>query len=221
MGPHGVSLEISHERVNLNAATLRQIIGLAYSIQRVRVLGGPDWLDSEFYDIVAKAKSAYPSRDDFLAMLQMLLADRFKLAIHKEVKELTEYVLVVGKHGAKLKDASDDEKTGIAPSITPDGVRQISFSRMPLSGLVNLLANQIGSPVLDQTGLKGLYDFKIDWAITSTGIQPTDAGNPIQAAEPGMALFDTLNVQLGLTLQSKKGSAEVLIVDRAQRASEN
>jgi uncharacterized protein (TIGR03435 family) len=118
-------------------------------------------------------------------MLRTLLADRFKLALHRDLKELTEYELVVGKHGAKLKASSDDEKTGIAPGITPAGVRQISFTKMPLSGLVNLLANQLGSPVLDQTELKGLYDFKIDWAMASPGIQPTDAGNPIPAAEPG------------------------------------
>jgi uncharacterized protein (TIGR03435 family) len=216
-----VSVEISHERVTLNAATLRQIIGLAYSIQRVRVFGGPDWLDSEFYDIIAKAENPNPSRAEILVMLQTLLADRFKLAVHREGKELTEHVLVVGKHGAKLKEASDDEKTGIAPGITPAGVRQISFSKMPLSGLVNLLANQLGSPVLDRTELKGLYDFKIDLAVASPGIQPADAGNPIQAAEPGVALFDALNEQLGLLLQQKKANAKVLVIDHVQKASEN
>src|SRR6266567_5912341 len=86
-------------------ARLRQIIGLAYAIQRVRVQGGPSWLDTEQYVIAAKAESADASWDQVRTMLQTLLADRFKLAVHRETKELDVYSLAVGKNGPKLQEA--------------------------------------------------------------------------------------------------------------------
>src|SRR5262245_13496602 len=86
-GPHLVSLIINHDRLNIEAAELRQIVGLAYAIQRVRVLGGPDWADSDQFDIIAKAE-AESTRDEMRGMLQALLAERFKLMVHRETKEV-------------------------------------------------------------------------------------------------------------------------------------
>src|SRR5689334_8924760 len=81
-GPHVVSLIINHGRLNIEAAELRQIVGLAYAVQRIRVLGGPGWADSEQFDIAAKAESADATRDEIRSMLQTLLAERFKLVVH-------------------------------------------------------------------------------------------------------------------------------------------
>src|SRR5258708_36847225 len=82
VGPHAVGLRPSHGRITIEAATLRQMIGLAYRVQRVLVQGGPSWYDSEMYDVVAKAESADATVDQMRPMLQTLLADRFKLAVH-------------------------------------------------------------------------------------------------------------------------------------------
>src|SRR5580658_11215853 len=86
-GAHVVSLIVNHGKLNIEAAELRQIVGLAYAIQRVRVLGGPRWADSDQFDIVAKAGSADATRDEIRSMLQTLLAERFKLVVHREAEE--------------------------------------------------------------------------------------------------------------------------------------
>src|SRR5207302_10199320 len=85
-GPHVVSLIVNHGRLNIEAAELRQIVGQAYAIQRVRVLGGPDWADADQFDIAAKAASPDATRDEIRSMLQTLLAERFRLVVHSETR---------------------------------------------------------------------------------------------------------------------------------------
>src|SRR5437588_8410537 len=87
-GPHVVSLIINHGRLNIEAAELRQIVGQAYAMQRVRVLEGPGWADLDQFDIVAKAESTEATRYEIRSMLQTLLADRFKLVVHRETKRV-------------------------------------------------------------------------------------------------------------------------------------
>src|ERR1700704_1885877 len=137
VGPHVVSLIISHGRVNIEAAELRQIVGLAYAIQRVRVLGGPGWADSDQFDIAAKAESADATRDEIRTMLQTLLAERFKLVVHRETKEIPAYSLVLAKSGSKLKAAAPDRRSGMANSVGPSGERQTVFESSSLKVLVN------------------------------------------------------------------------------------
>jgi uncharacterized protein (TIGR03435 family) len=120
-GPHVVSLIINHGRLNIEAAELRQIVGLAYGVQRIRVLGGPGWADSDQFDIAAKAESADATRDEIRSMLQTLLVERFKLVVHREAKELPAYSLVVAKSGSKLKVAAPDRKSGMADTVGPSG----------------------------------------------------------------------------------------------------
>src|SRR5882724_9832691 len=96
-GPHVVSLIVNRERLKIEAAELRQIVGLAYAIQRVLVLGGPGWADSDQFDIIAKAESPDATRDEIRTMLQTLLAERFKLVVHREAKEVPVYSLILAK----------------------------------------------------------------------------------------------------------------------------
>lgn len=201
-GPHVVSLIINHERLNIEAAELRQIVGLAYAIQRVRVLGGPSWADSDQFDIVAKAESAGATRDEIRSMLQTLLAERFKLVVHRETKQATSYSLVVAKSGLKLKEASPDRKSALADTVSPSGARQTVLEASPLKVLVNMLANTLDSPVVDKTGVNGLYDFTVVWP------------------DSGSSLVDSLD-QLGLKLAAKKEAVEVLVIDRAEKPSSN
>lgn len=116
-GPHVVSLIINHGRLDIEAAELRQIVGLAYAVQRIRVRGGPEWADSDQFDIAAKAESADPTRDEIRTMLQTRLAERFKLVVHRETKELPAYTLVLAKGGSKLKVATPEKKSGMADSV--------------------------------------------------------------------------------------------------------
>jgi uncharacterized protein (TIGR03435 family) len=201
-GPHVVSLIINHERLNIEAAELRQIVGLAYGIQRIRVLGGPGWADSDQFDIVAKAESADATRDEMRSMLQTLLAERFKLAVHRETKEIPAYSLVLAKSGSKLKESTPDTKSGLANTVRPTGEQLTIFESSPLRILVNMLANTLGSPVVDKTGLDGLYDYTFEWP---------DAGS---------SLFASVD-QLGLKLEAKKAPVEVVVMDRAEHPSAN
>lgn len=201
-GPHVVSLIINHGRLNIEAAELRQIVGQAYAIQRVRVLGGPAWADSDQFDITAKAESADATRDDIRGMLQKLLADRFKLAVHHENKEISAYSLVVAKGGAKLAAAKPGAKSGMTEGVAPGGGQQWVFAASPLKGLVNGLANTLDAPVVDKTALDGLYDFTFQWP------------------GAGSSLFASLD-QLGLKLEAKKERVDFLVIDRAERPSGN
>jgi uncharacterized protein (TIGR03435 family) len=216
--PGGMKMTFRHGMLNVDIAALRQIIGAAYAIQRVRVQGGPSWLDTEQYVIAAKAGNADASWDQARTMLQTLLADRFKLAVHRETKELDVYSLVVGKGGSKLQEAKEDEKTDTTQGRTQSGV-QMTFQKMPIGGLVNAVANILGSPVLDKTGLKGFYDFKLEW--TPDGFRKPGTDTLAQPVDAAPDLIGALQEQLGLKLEKKKGPGEVLVVDHAERASEN
>uniref|UniRef100_Q01ND0 Uncharacterized protein n=1 Tax=Solibacter usitatus (strain Ellin6076) TaxID=234267 RepID=Q01ND0_SOLUE len=201
-GPHVVSLNVNHGKLTIEAAELRQIVGLAYAIQRIRVVGGPSWADSDQFDIVAKAESPDATRDEVRSMLQTLLAERFQMAVHRETKQLPAYALVLGKGGSKLKQASPDSKSSMTESPGPNGEQRMVFVATPVRVLVNLLANSLGSPVVDQTGLDGLYDYTLEWP---------DAGS---------SFFASLD-QLGLKLEAKKEPVEVLVIDRADHPSVN
>jgi uncharacterized protein (TIGR03435 family) len=135
-------------------------------------------------------------------MLQTLLAERFRLVVHRETKEIPAYSLVLAKSGPKLKVAGPDRKSGMADTVGRNGERQTVFEASPLRVLVNMLANTLVSPVVDKTGLDGLYDYSFEWP---------DAGS---------SLFASVD-QLGLKLEAKKVPVELLVVDRAEHPSAN
>ena len=205
-GPHAVGLRIEHGTGRIEGATLRQIIVQAYLVQRVNVLGGPAWYDSDQYDLVAKAASPDTPPEQVRQMLQALLADRFKLAVHRETRDLTRYALVVGKNGAKFQPAKDDETTGLHQ--TQGG--QLAFQRHPMATLVNTIANLIDAPVDDKTGLTGRFDFQLD-------LTPEPGREPLDRIDLALQALD----RIGLKLEAKKTPTEVLIVDHAERPSPN
>ena len=214
--PHAVSLAISHDRLTIDAAALRQITGLAFSIQRVRVQGGPAWMDADLWDITAKAPSPEATRDDFRAMLQSLLAERFKLAVHLETRELPEYALVPWKDGPRLKPAGEEGKPSVSPSGTASGGRRIEFHKYSVNTLVNTLSNILGTPVIDKTGVPaGTYDYTLEWVDS----QAASAG--AEHPDSGPSLFVALQEQLGLKLEVKKVPTEVLLIDHVEKASAN
>jgi uncharacterized protein (TIGR03435 family) len=150
-------------------------------------------------------------------MLQALLADRFKLTVHRETRELTAYTLTVAKGGPHLQEAKFEEKA----KTSSVGPWQTRFENSKMLGLVNTLSNILRVPVEDATGLTGSYDFTLDSAAAIRN--RTSAGGTNGAAmrpDPRDYLPDAVE-KLGLKLQGKKGSMEVLIVDHAERPSPN
>lgn len=184
----------------LENTSLRKCIALAYNVSEDRdnAISAPDWLNFERYDIAAKFPAGTPL-DQVRAMLQNLLADRFKLRLHRESKEVAMYALVTAKNGPKLAESAAGTQGSIGMSQG-----HLSGKGVPVAALADRLSGpvfQLGRPVVDRTGISGLYDFTLDWG--------SDDSTP--------SLFTALQEQLGLRLEAQKGSVEVLVVDSMER----
>jgi uncharacterized protein (TIGR03435 family) len=207
--------------------TVKALVQQAYDVRDFQISGGPGWLDTERYDIVAKGDGTGPSEDDLRKMtdeqrnlfkdqlllkLQELLAERFELKVHRETKELPVYALIVAKNGTKFQASAEGDVTrsGLTIRRGDGGKSEITGTRVPLAVLVRTLSNQVGRTVLDQTGLQGNYDFKM---VFVPDLAPSDADGP--------SLFTALQEQLGLRLDAQKGPVEVVVIDSVQKASEN
>jgi uncharacterized protein (TIGR03435 family) len=181
--------DVDGNTLQMTNRTLRQIIMWAYDLSADQI-SGPPWLETEHFDIVAKTASGSPKP----VMMQALLADRFKLAAHTETKEFQVYALVVAQNGPKMKKAApgDDDMNSssghaTAHSVTMDHLA--AFLSRPRMGL--------GRPVVDKTGLAGVFDFTLSWTPE--------------------AIFTAIEEQLGLKLEPQKAPIEILIVDHAEK----
>jgi len=235
--------------------TVKFLLEEAYGVKDSQLSGTPGWLDSEHYDIEAKAEDAAVERERTLApeqrheqvmlMLQSMLADRFKLALHHETKALPVYALVVAKSGAKLHetpaapaDSAPPEplgKPGSGPaprgSIMMKGRGNLEVNGIALSLFADALSRQLGLLVVDQTGLKGEYDFTLKWTPDDgqgqmfRGAGDPGTGQPAASAptsdSSGPSIFTALQEQLGLKLESQKAPVDTLVIDHVERPSEN
>jgi uncharacterized protein (TIGR03435 family) len=187
--------------------TLRSLVWSAYSVREYQVLGGPKWLDTDRYDINAKANK--PAEEpELMLMLQTLLAERFKLLVHRESKPLPGYALVVARKGLKIKPVE-----GATGSSTKSANRILTAKGISMAHLADWLARQLGMPVLDDTHVSGVFDFTLQWSREdSSGVAP--AGAP-------PLLPDALEEQLGVRLDPRKLRQDVIVVDSAEKAVEN
>ena len=164
-------------------------------------------------------------------MLQSLLEERFHLKLHHEMRDFPVYLLTVGKGGAKLKLSDDQTDPRVAqPQNIPIEQRRGIIRRtddgwianaVRMSTLANLVSQPLGRPVLDKTGLEGMYDFKLNWVYPRRGAPAaTDATTP-SASDPADGSIFTAIEELGLKLESTKEPFEVLVIDSVQKPSEN
>jgi uncharacterized protein (TIGR03435 family) len=207
--------------------TVKILIQQAWDVRDFQISGGPDWLDTERYDIAARGDGPGVSEDEmrnmpevernkleekFLMRVRALLADRFQLKVHRETKELPVYALIVAKGGPKIHPATEDGSPGGGLSMRRGGAgMEISGQKVLLASLVRLLSDQARRTVLDKTGLKGSYDFKMSFAPDDPQLPESD----------GPSIFTALQEQLGLKLDAQKGPVEVVVIDSAQKASAN
>jgi uncharacterized protein (TIGR03435 family) len=208
VGFHNTVLYLAHGTWNADFAALRQMVGLAYGIQRVRVEGGPTWADSDLFRITAKTDKVDAGVDELRFMAQAVLADRFKLAVHRERKQLSGFTLVVGKNGSKLEE-SKEHGTPVVEQGEGEGVTLV-FHHWPIGGLVNYLANVLDGPVQDGTALTGEYEFRLDHAPFGD-VRPSSAPS----------LFAAVEDQLGLRLESGKVLEDVLVIEHAEKPDAN
>jgi uncharacterized protein (TIGR03435 family) len=225
-------------RITYSNVTLKALLTKAYGVERYQI-AGPSWLEDARYDIVAKVPPG-ATRERLQQMLQALLAERFGLAEHRESKELPIYALVAAKNGPKLKVSETEPETGLTegpelnsvslakdglPVIPPGykghiigmkvaGKTMLRAKGASLKDFANLLTGELDRPVFDYTGLTEKYDFGIAW---STDEAIAKALNQPSALEPGLDVFAALQAQLGLKLEPRKASVEMVVVDRVER----
>jgi uncharacterized protein (TIGR03435 family) len=244
---HMVKMMYSPEGFEASGVTLKTVIQEAYGVQANQILGGPDWLDKTTYDIEAKIdkpEANEPGMErrkiDGQQMLRGLLADRAQLALHREIKQLPSYALMVAEGGPKLHpaqpgdNASGDMK---GPDVQLMKRRQM---KMTLSGgkavgigaegisaddLALQLSRQLGVTVVNKTGLVGGYDFMLNWAPDQSTPSDRMYGNNAPDPDPtvgtaGVTIFTALEQQLGLKLVPQQGPVETLVIDHIEQPSE-
>jgi uncharacterized protein (TIGR03435 family) len=204
-GIHGVTLSDT-------ALTLLNLIEDAYALRRDQISGGPSWIDSDHYDVIAKAEGEGTlAGERAMQMLRTLLTDRFQLKVHRETKETPVFELVVGKGGPKLKASSADAKGRNFVSANSAGMH-MEATNGTMEKLARQLSVTAGRPVIDKTSLAGYYAYTLDWLPANLTPQP-DSDIP--------SIFTAVQEQLGLKLESAKAPVEMLIIDRAEKPSEN
>jgi len=216
-----MAIHRSGNRLATSATSLEFLITWAYDVHSDRLFGKPKWLDSVRYDIVANAPEGTqtaprtPGQPTLLQqMMQTLLTDRFKLALHRETRELPAYALVVAKGGLKVHLAEVPDAMGQNPFSMPGRGRLLGTQVSPAM-LAKALASQLDRSVEDETGLKGVFDFTLEWEpdTQSTGV---DDEAPSANVGSGPSLFTALREQIGLKLEPRKAPVEVFVIDRIE-----
>jgi uncharacterized protein (TIGR03435 family) len=204
------------------AYTLKLLIAAAYDLNPRTISGGPGWIESDHYDILAVTPGEVrPSHDEQMSMLRNLLADRFKLTFHREQKVFSIYELTVAKSGPKLKPstAAPDDPPALISTVYPQRI-VMPARNATMSDLARLMQRAIlDRPVVDKTGLSGRYDFDLEWAPDETQFGGEVPVAPADAPSP--PLFSAMQQQLGLRLEATRGPVAALVVDKAERPSAN
>lgn len=195
------------------------LVMIAYGVQDSQILGGPSWFAAEKWDIEAKCEDNLHSADETTRMLQNLLEERFSLKIHRDTEQRPVYVLTLAKGGPKFKP-SEKNTTNIRPSAN-----SFSIQRGNIAVVTGLLATSVGRPVLDRTGLTGLYDLFVQWddaPVREGGLPGTapPARDDSAAGDRG-SIFTAVQDQLGLRLEPQRAPVDVIVVDGMERPSAN
>jgi uncharacterized protein (TIGR03435 family) len=207
-----VAMDTDPGMVRYSNLSLKILISIAYRIDSRRILRGPAWIDDQPFDLTAKLPAG-TSKELVPAMLQSLLEERFKLAVHRENRDQQVYFLVVGKNGSALRPSETRQSEPENPNV--EQVRgdrpTVSIFKNRIVGrgisvaqLAGALAGPSGREVSDRTGITGNFDVDLKWAMEGSN-------------ENGPSLFTAIQEQLGLKLEPGKGPVETLIVDRAER----
>jgi len=183
------------------------------------VTGGSSWLETDKYDLVAEpAGTGQPTTGQLKPMVQKLLADRFKLSLHHDKKELPVYTITVAQNGPKLTKSQDDPNGLPVFSLGRGTLRVRNTSVADLAGL--MLVVVLDRPALDKTGLAGRYDFTLKWTPDEFQFGGSEGKAP-PPTDDAPDLFTAMQQQLGLKLESARAQAEVFVVDHVEPPSEN
>ncbi len=231
------------DRMTVTNAPLREIVRIAYQVQQFQLTGGPDWINSERFDINAKLpeSSEPPSAERRFMMLRSLLAERFKLAVHTETREMPIYELVLarsdGRLGEKLRVSGPDcapvsvpagmkppppppaagNRNAIAPGCpTMIGPGFITTRRTTMAQLSRALGNVVRRTVVDKTGLTGFYDADVEYSPEFRPLPPPGFPPPPDTPSDGPSVYTALQEQLGLKMDSARGPVEMIVIDSVE-----
>jgi bla regulator protein BlaR1 len=219
-GTRGGRLNTDPALLTITNIPLVTCIRAAYHVQDYQLTAVPAWAATERYDIVAKTD--HPVGDDqLMLMLRTLLAERFKLTLHRVPKELAGYALIIGKNGPKLHEVALAGK-----GWTRNGVGRLTGQEVSMAQLADNLSGRLGQPVVDLTGVKGVFDITVEWTPDSSQVRNPaeikESAVPESASDPsGPSIFAALQQQLGLKLEPRKVPGEILVIDHVERPSEN
>jgi uncharacterized protein (TIGR03435 family) len=203
-------------RISFSSVSIKECIMTAYDLRSYQVAGPPS-LGSERFDIAATAEGP-ASNAELRAMLKTLLADRLKLRVHVETRELAAYRLITKKNGPKLTRALTDGPG----SYTLDG-GSVVFHAISMSAFADYLSHRspIDRPVIDGTGIDGIFDFKLKLFETRPDMPLNELKRAYYEWDQGSSIFTDLQDQLGMKLQPEKVPINVVVVDSVDKPSEN
>lgn len=203
--PHNMDTSPGH--FAMRNVPLRYCLEWAYNLQDYEI-AGPDWIKAdERYDIEARAPG--PATDDEMRpMLQTLLLERFRMKVHRQTREMPAYVLLPGKGPAKVKESAPDSQ----PRLIPGKNGEVTFQHFGLSRLTFLLTRRMDHPALDQTGLKGIYDYTLNLSgLSEYSGPPNPEGNTT-------SIFAAIQDGLGLKLEARKNQPiDLLVIDSVDK----
>ena len=196
-------------------APLRLVIAAAYDVDSFLhvseyILGGPDWIASDRFEIEAKAANVAATTDELHAMLRNLLAERFKLQVHEQKKDESGFAVVVGKNGPNLTPTTGDKPVNVYATGQPP--RELGGMNAPMTALASYLSRRFNLPIVDRTGLIGKYDFKVP--LLTDEPPHTLNESDIPAVAKGLE-------QVGLRLQSEKLPVVRIVIDHAEKPDAN
>jgi len=224
-------MEFTADGLSALDVTLEYALQEAFGVYDDRLWsGGPAWIKDKRFDINAKydvTKYPKPTIEQRRAMLQQLMAERFKLVIHHETKDFPLYALVISKHGPLFKDTAENnlhrsDTWGVTCWHTRSRRGVLEMSGCPMEALASSLGGMargdLGRKVVDKTGLKGHYDFKLNWTPMMT-TSPAAATNGVDTGGP--SVFTAVKEQLGLELKPVTGPLDTIVIDHVEMPAEN
>jgi uncharacterized protein (TIGR03435 family) len=197
--------------VTMRDVTAATCIKFAYGVQDSQI-SGPAWLQSEHFDILAKADTPV-AEDQLKLMMQALLADRFKLSFHREPKELRSYVMTVAKSGQKLHESAANEKPFRENSAIGTVVKA-----MTMKEFADFMADALQTPIVDMSGMTGRYDFVLDF---TPYLPPGEHVMKMEFDNSTGIIISAIRGELGFDLESKKENVDMLVIDHVEQPSAN
>ena len=207
----GESLQREPASITMRNNRLASIIAWAYDVEEYQ-LSGPTWMNDARFDVIAKSAGEVKEPEQ-RRMMQKLLADRFRLAVHRQTREMTALILTVAKTGSKLEPGNPDDASNFTT-----GKMNLTGKNATIAQLAHFFSHEIHIPVIDQTGLTGKYNYFLDInAYVTEEIRKSEGPNGGPPPEASSIVAQAVQAQLGLKLDSRKAAVEVVVVDHLER----